>query len=298
MSIERMIKKIIQPSLLAVTCVVLLSACSSHTPAPVSNLAKDYSQLQRGSFHGSYYTVQKGDTLYFISYMTGRDVKDIVKLNRLPYPYTIYPGQRLAIPTADSQGRTNNVVVMPIIAPSAAKTVTQTVHKPVIKKPVVQKTTNKPVAKQEAKEYSEKTKVNKPVTSKPVTKPTSHVSSSGWAWPVKGKIIEGFSNADNGNKGIDITAARGTPIRATSAGKVVYAGDALRGYGNLVIIKHSEDYLSAYAHNDKILVKEQQSVKAGQEIATMGSSGASSVRLHFEIRYKGKSVDPMRFLPK
>ncbi|MCD9530619.1 peptidoglycan DD-metalloendopeptidase family protein [Photobacterium carnosum] len=298
MSIERMIKKIIQPSLLAVTCVVLLSACSSHTPAPVSNLAKDYSQLQRGSFHGSYYTVQKGDTLYFISYMTGRDVKDIVKLNRLPYPYTIYPGQRLAIPTADSQGRTNNVVVMPIIAPSAAKTVTQTVHKPAIKKPIVQKTTNKPVAKQEAKEYSEKTKVNKPVTNKPVTKPTSHVSSSGWAWPVKGKIIEGFSNADNGNKGIDITAARGTPIRATSAGKVVYAGDALRGYGNLVIIKHSEDYLSAYAHNDKILVKEQQSVKAGQEIATMGSSGASSVRLHFEIRYKGKSVDPMRFLPK
>lgn len=293
-----MIKKIIQPSLLAVTCVVLLSACSSHTPAPVSNLAKDYSQLQRGSFHGSYYTVQKGDTLYFISYMTGRDVKDIVKLNRLPYPYTIYPGQRLAIPTADSQGRTNNVVVMPIIAPSAAKTVTQTVHKPAIKKPIVQKTTNKPVAKQEAKEYSEKTKVNKPVTNKPVTKPTSHVSSSGWAWPVKGKIIEGFSNADNGNKGIDITAARGTPIRATSAGKVVYAGDALRGYGNLVIIKHSEDYLSAYAHNDKILVKEQQSVKAGQEIATMGSSGASSVRLHFEIRYKGKSVDPMRFLPK
>ncbi len=130
-----MIKKIIQPSVLAVTCVVLLSACSSHTPAPVSNLAKDYSQLQRGSFHGRYYTVQKGDTLYFISYMTGRDVKDIVKLNRLPYPYTIYPGQTLAIPTSDSQAtaptRTNNVVVTPLIAPSTTKTVTQTVTKPV-----------------------------------------------------------------------------------------------------------------------------------------------------------------------
>ncbi|PSW59971.1 hypothetical protein C0W54_17660 [Photobacterium kishitanii] len=314
MSIERMIKKIIQPSVLAVTCVVLLSACSSHTPAPVSNLAKDYSQLQRGSFHGRYYTVQKGDTLYFISYMTGRDVKDIVKLNRLPYPYTIYPGQTLAIPTSDSQAtaptRTNNVVVTPLIAPSTTKTVTQTVTKPVqpavVVKPAVQKTTNKPVAKQEAKEYSGNSKVNKSVTTKPVTKapakpvtkPTVQVSSSGWSWPVKGKVITGFSNADNGNKGIDITAARGTPIRATAAGKVVYAGDALRGYGNLVIIKHSEDYLSAYAHNDKILVKEQQSVKAGQEIATMGSSGASSVRLHFEIRYKGKSVDPMRFLPK
>ncbi|WP_087821238.1 peptidoglycan DD-metalloendopeptidase family protein [Photobacterium aquimaris] len=310
MSIERMIKKIIQPSLLAVSCVALLSACSSHTPAPVSNLAKDYSQLQRGSFHGRYYTVQKGDTLYFISYMTDRDVKDIVKLNRLPRPYTIYPGQKLAIPVADSHAaiasRNGNVVVTPLVAPSKTQTVTHTVAKPVAVKPTVQKTTNKPVAKPKAKEYSGNSKVNKPVTIKPIVKaptkpaakPTVHVSSSGWAWPVKGKIIAGFSNADNGNKGIDITAARGTPIRATAAGKVVYAGDALRGYGNLVIIKHSEDYLSAYAHNDKILVKEQQSVKAGQEIATMGSSGASSVRLHFEIRYKGKSVDPMRFLPK
>ncbi|MEC6799004.1 peptidoglycan DD-metalloendopeptidase family protein [Photobacterium sp. S4TG1] len=306
-------KKIIQPSLLAATCVMLLSACSSHTPAPVSNLAKDYSQLQRGSFHGRYYTVQKGDTLYFISYMAGRDVKDIVKLNRLPYPYTIYPGQRLAIPTSESHvvtpARTipspsKSVVVTPLVEPPTTKTVTQTLPKKVVSEPVEQKTTNKPVAKSEAKEYSEKTKVNKPVTTKPVTtkpvvtKPAVQVSSSGWAWPVKGKVIAGFSNADNGNKGIDITAARGTPIRAASAGKVVYAGDALRGYGNLVIIKHNEDYLSAYAHNDKILVKEQQSVKAGQEIATMGSSGASSVRLHFEIRYKGKSVDPMRFLPK
>ncbi len=297
-----MMKKIIQPSLLAVASVVLLSACSSHTPAPVSNLAKDYSQLQRGSFHGRYYTVQRGDTLYFISYMTGRDVKDIVKVNRLPYPYTIYPGQKLVIPTLANHGsastRTNDVVVTPLVAPLATKTVTQTVTKPVVVKPPVQKTTNKPVAKQEAKEYSGNSKVNKPVTIKPVIKPTPQVSSSGWSWPVKGKIIAGFSNADNGNKGIDITAARGTPIRSTAAGKVVYAGDALRGYGNLVIIKHSEDYLSAYAHNDKILVKEQQSVKAGQEIATMGSSGASSVKLHFEIRYKGKSVDPMRFLPK
>ena len=306
MSIERVMKKIIQPSLLAVTCAVLLSACSSHTPAPVSNLAKDYSQLQRGSFHGRYYTVQKGDTLYFISYMTGHDVKNIVKVNRLPYPYTIYPGQTLAIPSVDNQSmppiRTNSVVVTPLVAPSATRTVTQTVTKPVTppvaEKPVVQKTANKSVAKQEAKEYSGNSKVNKTVTTKPVAKPALQVSASGWTWPVKGKIIKGFSNADNGNKGIDITAARGTPIRATSAGKVVYAGDALRGYGNLVIIKHSEDYLSAYAHNDKILVKEQQSVKAGQEIATMGSSGASSVRLHFEIRYKGKSVDPMRFLPK
>ena len=311
MSIERVMKKIIQPSLLAVTCAVLLSACSSHTPAPVSNLAKDYSQLQRGSFHGRYYTVQKGNTLYFISYMTGRDVKDIVKVNRLPYPYTIYPGQKLVIPSYDHQAiapirttptRSESVVVTPLVAPSATKTVTQTITPVAVVKPVEQKTTNKPVAKPEAKEYSGNSKVNKPVTIKPVVKPivkpSVQVSSSGWAWPVKGKVIAGFSNADNGNKGIDITAARGTPIRATAAGKVVYAGDALRGYGNLVIIKHSEDYLSAYAHNDKILVKEQQSVKAGQEIATMGSSGASSVRLHFEIRYKGKSVDPMRFLPK
>ncbi len=281
-----MMKKIIQPSLLAVTSMILLSACSSHTPAPVANLNKDYSQLERGSFRGDSYTVRKGDTLYFISYVTGQNVKDIVSLNNLAPPYIIYPGQRLAIPSGSRSSSSS--VSAPVVKPTP-------VSKPKpVSKPVEQKTDNKTVAQAKPKEYSENSNVNKPVTTKPSTTP----STSKWAWPVKGKIIARFSNSENGNRGIDIAGTRGEAIKATAAGVVVYAGDALPGYGNLVIIKHGEDYLSAYAHNDKILVKEQQTVKAGQKIASMGSTGASSVRLHFEIRYKGKSVDPMRYLPK
>ncbi|SPZ21773.1 Murein hydrolase activator NlpD precursor [Providencia rettgeri] len=111
-------------------------------------------------------------------------------------------------------------------------------------------------------------------------------------------MIEGFSDAQGGNKGVDIAGSRGQAVLAAAPGKVVYAGNALRGYGNLIIIKHNDDYLSAYAHNDTLLVRDQQDVTAGQKIATMGSTGTSSVRLHFEIRYKGKSVNPLRYLPQ
>ena len=121
---------------------------------------------------------------------------------------------------------------------------------------------------------------------------------SQWTWPSKGKIIDKFSLAAEGNKGVDIAGSKGDPIIAAADGKVVYTGNALRGYGNLIIIKHSESYLSAYAHNDSINVKEQQWVKAGQQIARMGNSGTDQTMLHFEIRFKGKSVDPLRYLPK
>ncbi|WP_317988156.1 murein hydrolase activator NlpD [Escherichia coli] len=121
---------------------------------------------------------------------------------------------------------------------------------------------------------------------------------STWRWPTEGKVIETFGASEGGNKGIDIAGSKGQAIIATADGRVVYAGNALRGYGNLIIIKHNDDYLSAYAHNDTMLVREQQEVKAGQKIATMGSTGTSSTRLHFEIRYKGKSVNPLRYLPQ
>lgn len=109
-------------------------------------------------------------------------------------------------------------------------------------------------------------------------------------------MISKFSVGDQGNKGIDIAGQRGQDVVATAAGVVVYAGNALRGYGNLIIIKHNDEYLSAYAHNDSLLIKEGQSVKTGQKIASMGSTGTNSVRLHFEIRYKGKSVNPEHYL--
>lgn len=139
-----------------------------------------------------------------------------------------------------------------------------------------------------------------PVTVPPTVSSTTNSTTpvGSWRWPTDGKIIDNFSAAEGGNKGIDIAGSRGQPVVATASGRVVYAGNALRGYGNLIIIKHNDDYLSAYAHNDSMLVREQQEVKAGQKIATMGSTGTSSVRLHFEIRYKGKSVNPLRYLPQ
>lgn len=123
------------------------------------------------------------------------------------------------------------------------------------------------------------------------------VGSRCWRWPAKGNVILPFSTAEGGNKGLDIGGSRGAPIYAAGAGKVVYAGNQLRGYGNLILIKHGEDYITAYGHNEKLLVNEGQQVSAGQQIATMGSSGSTSVRLHFQIRYRATAIDPQRYLP-
>ncbi|WP_435952243.1 amidase activator ActS [Dryocola sp. BD626] len=123
------------------------------------------------------------------------------------------------------------------------------------------------------------------------------VGSRCWRWPTSGRVIEPFSSSDGGNKGIDIAGSRGQPIYASAAGTVVYVGDQLRGYGNLVMIKHSEDYITAYAHNDTTLVNNGQKVTAGQKIATMGSTGSNSVNLHFQIRYRATALDPQRYLP-
>lgn len=118
-----------------------------------------------------------------------------------------------------------------------------------------------------------------------------------WRWPASGKVVMTYSTSEGGNKGIDIAGSRGQPVYAAGAGKVVYVGNQLRGYGNLVMIKHNEDYITAYAHNEKLLVNNGQSVKIGQQIATMGSSDADSVRLHFQIRYRATAIDPLRYLP-
>ncbi|AGJ61458.1 Murein hydrolase activator NlpD [Candidatus Moranella endobia PCVAL] len=121
---------------------------------------------------------------------------------------------------------------------------------------------------------------------------------SDWYWPTDGKIIKNFSAAEVGNKGIDIAGFLGQAILATSNGRVVYAGNAWRGYGNLIIIKHNDNYLSAYAHNNTMLVCEKQTVSSGQKIATMGSTGTNTIKLYFEIRYKSKSVNPLCYLPQ
>lgn len=118
-----------------------------------------------------------------------------------------------------------------------------------------------------------------------------------WRWPASGKVVMPYSTADGGNKGIDIAGSRGQPVYAAGSGKVVYVGNQLRGYGNLIMIKHDENYITAYAHNDTLLVNNGQNVKIGQKIATMGNSDADSVKLHFQIRYRATAIDPQRYLP-
>jgi len=134
---------------------------------------------------------------------------------------------------------------------------------------------------------------NKNNTSTKSPNATSNVANITWRWPARGKVIVKYSSA---SKGIDIASSYGDKVMAAADGRVVYSGNALPGYGNLIIIKHNDDYLTAYAHNQSILVKEQQNVRAGEQIATMGATGTSSVRLHFEIRYKAQSVDPLKYL--
>jgi len=127
------------------------------------------------------------------------------------------------------------------------------------------------------------------------TKTVSAKPPGDWRWPVKGKILHKFSKRNNG---IDIVAKTGTPVVATSSGKVVYAGNGLRGYGNLLIIKHNTTYFSAYAHNRRLFVKEGITVKTGEKIAEVGSTGTDLVKLHFEIRKDGNPVDPLKYLPR
>ena len=251
-----------------------LVGCAAHSPAPVSSLNKDYSAVERGSYRGSYYEVKKGDTLYFIAYVTDKNVNDLVRYNELSAPYTIFPGQKLKLwapkYVAPKYGHKVEPVVAPVVAVKPA---------PVTKTSTASKSSN-----------SSKSSTKKP-------KPTTTQVAQKWLWPTKGRVIKSFSAGEQGNKGIDIAGQRGQPIVSTAAGTVVYSGNALRGYGNLIIVKHNDNYLSAYAHNDRLLVSEGQSVKSGQKIATMGSSGSKSVKLHFEIRYQGKSVNPKRYLP-
>ena len=310
----------VQPQTKTVTKTV--SDCTSsgaiNVPRNPNTNAPDYSQIQKGSYKGNTYKVNKGDTMFLIAYLTGMDVKDLASMNNMKEPYSLSVGQTLKISNCSTKTVTTTVPVKTTApaapAASAEPEVTYTpgangtqigsdgtVIGP-IKSGVAtggastpaftNKTSSTPVT---TTTQVETTTNDTPINANVVAPVASNVA---WQWPTQGNVIQGFSNTDGGNKGVDISGSRGQAIKAAASGRVVYAGNALRGYGNLIIIKHNDDFLSAYAHNDKILVSDQQEVKAGQEIAKMGSTGTNAVKLHFEIRYKGKSVDPVRYLPR
>jgi lipoprotein NlpD len=259
------------------SCALSTSCSNRSQPAPVSELyqGKTFRDFESQAYTAKTYQVKAGDTLYSIAWYSGNDYKDLAKLNKIPPPYQIQPGNVLTL-----------IKLPKLIRPKSNKNTGQTSRK--IVNPSVDPSKKQAYGKSELNE-------NRGPIGPTIGQFPDRVKS--WHWPTTETISRGFSAKEQGNKGLDFSGKLGLPILAAADGKVVYTGDALRGFGKLVIIKHSESYLTAYAHNDNILVKEQNWVRAGQKIASMGRSGTDKVKLRFEVRYKGKSVDPLRYLP-
>lgn len=268
-------------AILTVTAVVLLTACSSgpRTLAPVeergagarssSSVAKgDADKVLPGAENAGkpgYYTIRQGDTLTRIGLDHGQAWRDLAKWNNLDNPHLIETGQVIRVVPPNATVDASGVVVRPIANSGA----------------------------QPAKPANTAPDANNK-TPAPAAAPAEE--GVGFIWPANGPLLGGFDDAKN--KGLDIGGKAGDAVMAAADGQVVYAGSGLRGYGNLLILKHNSTFLTAYAHNQTLLVKEDQKVKKGQKIAEMGNSdSASGVKLHFEIRRQGKPVDPAKLLP-
>jgi len=248
----------------------------------------------RGDDSANLYVVKKGDTLYRIALDKGQSYSDIVTWNNLANPNDIKVGQvlRVAPPDGSVAGNANGVEIHPI---AAAPSVNNKNGPRADKRPYSDAT----LAEMQKNDTSDvavgKNTTRQPGKTAENSQESVIVDEIVWNWPVEGKVVANFD--DNKSKGIDIAGKMGQDVFSAAAGTVMYAGSGIRGYGNLVIIKHSNNLLSAYAHNRTIVVKEKQIISKGQKIAEMGNSDSDSVKLHFEIRQQGKPVDPMKFLP-
>jgi len=289
-----------------IVALLLLTGCAGTLKAPViertqssakpavqtskSTIAKKAASEKSADWRPDTYIVKKGDTLYAIGLEYGFDYKDIARWNEITAPsYTIKVGQALKLKapagTESSPVATAAVSVpKPTPAPAPAATEGTVVSAIKTEAPPQPKPLDEPVsaaaeAKSDAAKPAEKTVDDNAVE---------------WGWPAVGKILTKFSDT---SKGLDISGSIGQPVLSAASGKVVYSGNGLRGYGKMVIIKHNTTYLSAYAHNSQIVVKEGQDVVKGQKIAEMGNSDTDSVMLHFEIRKLGQPIDPEKFLP-
>lgn len=240
-----------------------------------------------------YYAVRPGDTIRRIGTETGQNWRDIARWNNLENPDLIEVGQVLRVIPPAGATATPAATPAPLASDAARTTVPSATPGPAA--------AAAPAPAAAAAAAAAGSAAAKPtpsiVTASPAT-PAATASGDedvGWIWPAQGSLIAGFDEAKN--KGLDIGGRAGDSVLAAADGRVVYAGAGLRGYGNLIILKHNNTYLTAYAHNRTLLVKEDQSVQKGQKIAEMGNSDADRVKLHFEIRRQGKPVDPARYLP-
>lgn len=267
--------RIVPVCLIALLLIISLGGCSAPVRAPVVSRDRPPVQSQH-SARPSTYRVRKGDTLYSIAWRFGIDYTAIARWNRIRYPYTIYPGQKLHLaPIQRSR----------VVRTTIAKT-PQTQGAPGQNKPVV---SDKPVSNAPAKGVSSRQADQ--------NLGNEHLKLH-WRWPTNGLVVQRFVKGDPVKKGVKIEGHYGASINAAETGKVVYAGSGLIGYGRLVIIKHNKNYLSAYGYNKKIHVKEGDTVEKGIRIAEMGSDGNGKPMLHFEIRRNGAPVDPLKLLPR
>jgi lipoprotein NlpD len=289
----------------------VFGGCASHGPAPVedrgaatvtSEAKAPVATAAAGDGVG-FYTVKKGDTLYSISLDHGQDYKDLAAWNSLENPNLIKIGQQLRV--VPPEGAAPVAVAKPVStsgpvevkAASSANTETFKREPKGGKQPWSEEA----LAKARQGEPATRPAEGKPAavaekpTEKPVEKPAVTGDEIDWMWPASGKVLATY--AEGSNKGIDIAGKVGDPVVAAAGGVVSYSGAGLRGYGNLVVLRHNANLLSVYAHNSKLLVKEKDTVAKGQKIAEIGSSDADTPRLHFEIRRQGKPGDPQKFLP-
>ncbi len=250
---------------------LLLSGCSEPTRAKV--VSREQPAYKTGK-RPSHYRVRRGDTLFTIAWNYGFDYKTLARWNRIAPPYTIYPGQTIRLS-----------------GPASTRRSARSVQRSVPKKTTV-KTPPSSTKRQPATATQQK-------SAKPSSPdPTTSNRRLRWQWPTKGELEQRYSAGDPTRKGIKIAGTKGQPVLAAESGKVVYAGSGLIGYGLLIIIKHNKNYLSAYGHNRKLLVKEGAVVSKGKKIAEMGQKGGGRPLLHFEIRRNGTPVNPLKLLPR
>jgi len=308
--------------MLAILAAAALAGCAGPYQAPVTERAVTRPGAATSSaLAPPTYTVKRGDTLYSIALDNGLDYQELAAWNHIGDPAAIKPGAVLRMrppaaavaspsptpPREQAAAPAEGVQVQPVIVPGAVEArplgmETRAGAQP--PRPAGEALRTEPQANKLPNSQENLASLSRPPTSaqpQPGLLPSPPASAAdgpdsvAWMWPATGRVLAGFSEATN--KGLDIVGKIGDPVIASASGRVVYSGTGLRGYGKLVIIKHNSTYLSAYAHNSNLLVKEGQNVVRGQKIAEIGDTDSSQAKLHFEIRRLGKPVDPLKFLP-
>lgn len=274
--------------LIAALVIVLLAGCGHSRVVKREGARQAPERAAQAVPRDGEYLVKRGDTLYGIAFRHGLDYREVASWNRIGPPYTIYPGQALRLRPAGRVASAPPRTTLARPAPSPSRPAAASGP-----------ATGSSVATTPARPVATSPAAPPAVTPAPpaLPVPVAAPAAGAWRWPTEGSVIGRFVAGDPKRQGLDIAGNAGQPVLAAADGVVVYSGSGLVGYGELIIVKHSDEWLSAYAHNRRRLVGEGAQVKAGQQIAELGRTGTSRDMLHFEVRRNGKPVDPLQVLP-